>query len=141
MTATLENNMDNISEGKKTLKETVNESRKMLIKVMESLEKDKEKIKNSIKKAEKQQNTIGECPNCGKDLVIRISRNRKRFVGCTGYPNCKTTFSLPQKGAILSTGKKCQKCNSPIVRVKAKGKRAWELCINPECDEKKPTKK
>lgn len=41
MTATLEEDMDLISEGKKTLEETVKESRKMLTDVMKILEKDK----------------------------------------------------------------------------------------------------
>ena len=40
MTAVLEKDMDLISEGKKTLKETIGESRKMLTAVMMELEKD-----------------------------------------------------------------------------------------------------
>jgi DNA topoisomerase-1 len=141
MTATLESDMDSISEGKKTLKETVTESRNMLSKVMVSLENDKEKIKTSIKNAEREENTVGKCPKCDEDMIIRVSKKGKRFVGCTGYPNCSNTYSLPQNGGIYNSGKACDKCNSPVVRVKAKGKRAWELCLNSECDAKKPTKK
>ena len=140
MTATLENDMDLISEGKKTLDETVNESRKMLTSVMKTLEKDKEKIRISIRNAEKEENTVGKCPKCSESLIIRTSKNKKRFVGCTGFPSCKNTYSLPQKGAIFVTDKLCKKCNTPIVRIKSKGKKAWELCLNSECDAKKPTK-
>lgn len=140
MTATLEKNMDLISEGKKTLEETVDESRKMLTKVMKTLEEDKDKIRISIKNAEKEEKTVGKCPKCGKPLIIRTSKNKKRFVGCTGFPSCKNTYSLPQKGGIYLTDKVCKKCNTPIVRVKSKGKKAWELCLNSECDAKKPTK-
>ena len=140
MTSTLEKDMDAISEGKKTLEETVKESRQMLTSVMNELQKDKEKIKENITKASKQQNSIGECPKCGKNLLIRMSRKRKRFVGCSGYPDCKNTYPIPQRGMIYSTQKKCNKCNAPIVRVKAKGKKAWELCINPDCSAKKPKK-
>ena len=141
MTATLEIDMDLISEGKKTLEETVNESRKMLTTVMKSLENDKEKIRTSIKKAQMKENNIGKCPKCGKPMVIRTSKNNKRFVGCTGFPDCKNTYSLPQQGAIYDTGKICEKCNTPIVKVKARGKRAWELCLNSYCSAKKPSKK
>ena len=141
MTATLEQNMDSISEGKKTLNETVKESRTMLTKVMGILEKDKEKIRDNIQNAEKQQNTVGLCPKCGKDMIIRTSRSHKRFVGCTGFPDCKNTYSLPQKGGIMSTNTPCKECNTPVVSVKAKGKRAWSLCLNSECPAKKPTKK
>jgi len=141
MTATLEKDMDLISEGKKTLDETVYESRKMLTKVMKTLENDKEKIRISIRNAERQENTVGKCPKCGKALIIRTSKNNKRFIGCSGFPSCKNTYSLPQKGAIFVTDKVCDKCNTPIVKIKSKGKKSWELCPNSECDAKKPTKK
>jgi DNA topoisomerase-1 len=141
MTATLEQDMDFISEGKKSLKETVAESRKMLSEVMISLEKERDNIKTSIKDAQREENTIGKCPICGKDMIIRNSKKGKRFVGCTGYPNCNNTYSLPQFGGVFSTGKVCEKCSAPVVRIKAKGKRAWELCLNSNCSSKKPTKK
>jgi DNA topoisomerase-1 len=141
MTATLEMDMDLISEGKKTLNETVNESRKMLTKVMDTLEKDKEKIKKSIKEAEMKQNTVGKCPKCGKPMVIRISKNNKRFVGCTGYPECKNTYSLPQRGNIIVSDKICNQCSGPVVKIKSKGKGSWELCINSNCSAKKPSNK
>ena len=141
MTATLEKNMDAISDGKKTLEETVRESREMLSKVMKILENDKEKIKDSINKAQREQNSIGKCPKCGKNMIVRISKKGKRFVGCTGFPNCSNTYSLPQKGGIYSTDKACKKCGAPVVKIKSAGKRPWELCLNSECSEKKPTKK
>jgi DNA topoisomerase-1 len=141
MTATLEKDMDLISEGKKTLEETVNESRQMLTKVMDALEKDKEKIKINIKNAQREQNTVGKCPKCGKPMMIRTSKKNKRFVGCTGFPDCKNTYSLPQMGEIISTGKICKECSTPIVKVKSKGRRAWELCLNSDCSAKKPSKK
>ncbi len=139
MTATLETDMDLISEGKKTLDETVNESRQMLTSVMTILEKDKEKIKISIKKAQMKQNTIGKCPKCEKPMITRTSKKNKRFVGCTGFPDCKNTYSLPQKGNIVASGDVCEECGAPIVKIKSKGKRAWELCINNECSAKKPS--
>ena len=141
MTATLEEDMNLISEGKKSQEETVKESRQMLIRVMKTLEMDKEKIRTSIINAHIQQNTVGKCPKCKKPMVIRTSKNKKRFVGCTGFPECKNTYSLPQKGAIIVTEKVCEKCDTPVVKVKSKDKRAWELCVNSECSAKKPSKK
>jgi DNA topoisomerase-1 len=132
MTSLLEEDMNAIAEGKKTLQETVKESREMLSKVMEVLEKDKEKIKESILNALKEQNTIGKCPDCGETLVIRYSKKGKRFVGCSGYPNCGNTYPLPQKGAIYKTSKKCDSCGTPIIKIRMKGK-SWEFCPNSEC--------
>jgi len=137
MTAELEKDMNLISEGKKTLEETVKESREMLTEVMKALEKDKEKIKTNIKAAHLKQNTVGKCPKCGKDLVIRFSRKGKRFVGCTGFPACKNTYSLPQKGAIEKTDEVCEVCNTPVVKVKMAGKKAWDMCLDSDCKARK----
>ena len=133
MTAELEKDMDLIAEGKKTLDETVAESREMLTKVMDELEKEKKTIKENIKKADAKQNTVGSCPSCGETLLIRRSRKGKRFVGCQGYPNCKTTYPLPQRGVINKTDETCSVCKAPIVKVFSKGKKPWEICINMDC--------
>lgn len=137
MTSVLEKDMNLIADGKKTLEETVKESREMLTSVMSSLVKDQDKIRTSIKDALREQNTVGLCPKCGKAMVIRISKKGKRFVGCTNYPACSNTYSLPQNGSILKTDKKCPKCDAPVVKVKIKGKRYWNLCLNSECPSKK----
>jgi DNA topoisomerase-1 len=137
MTSQLEKDMDEIAVGKKTLQNTVEESREMLTQVMKSLEKDKDSIKLKIKNALREQKRIGKCPRCGDDMVIRISKKGKRFVGCTSYPNCNNTYSLPQKGSVLKTDKTCSKCGAPIVRAKMKGKNAWNLCLNSKCPGKK----
>ncbi len=137
MTAELEADMTDIAEGKKTLEETVRESRLMLTKVMEELEPEKEKIKENINNAVKAQNTIGPCPKCGKSLLVRVSKKGKRFVGCSGYPDCKNTYSLPQQGGLTMTTKLCDACNTPVVQVKMKERRAWDLCINSDCPKKK----
>jgi DNA topoisomerase-1 len=137
MTAELEDDMNSIAEGKKTLDETVTESREMLTKVMQELEPEKEKIKTNITNAIKEQNTVGPCPRCGKPLMVRISKKGKRFVGCSGYPACTNTYSLPQQGGLSMTTKLCDACGTPIVSVKLKGRRAWALCLNPVCPKKK----
>ncbi|HVQ01407.1 MAG TPA: DNA topoisomerase I [Candidatus Thermoplasmatota archaeon] len=137
MTAELEEDMNSIAEGKKTLEATVMESRGMLTKVMQELEPEKEIIKASITRAIKEQNTVGPCPRCGKPLMVRISKKGKRFVGCTGYPECKNTYSLPQQGGLAVTTKVCDACGTPIISVKLKGRRTWALCLNSECPKKK----
>jgi len=139
MTAQLEIDMNEIAEGRKTLQDTIQESRQMLTTVMKDLEPEKENIKTTIRSAVKEQNTVGPCPDCGKDLIVRISRNRKRFVGCTGYPNCTRTYSLPQNGGLIIPKTQCDACHHPMVRIISKGKRPWDLCLNPDCP-KKPKK-
>jgi DNA topoisomerase-1 len=133
MTARLENDMNLIAENKKTLDETVTESRNMLTKVIKTLEKNKFNIKTKINNANLEQNFYGICPKCGKNLVLIISRNKKRFIGCTGYPNCRNTYPLPQKGGISKTDKICEGCKTPIIDVKTKGKKPWKMCLDMKC--------
>jgi DNA topoisomerase-1 len=80
---------------------------------------------------------LGECKACGGKLTIRYSRHGKRFVGCTSYPKCRSTFSLPQSGYVNITDEVCDVCSYPIIKIVNKG-RAWSVCINKRNhDEKK----
>src|SRR5437016_7679077 len=81
---------------------------------------------------------LGPCPICktGKLKVVRSRKTRKRFVGCTNYPNtCNASAPLPQRGAIRTTTRACEKCGWPIVYVKL-GRFPWKLCVNPRCPSK-----
>lgn len=40
-------------------------------------------------------NLTGICPRCNKDLIFRTAKwNGKRFIGCTGFPNCRYTENI-----------------------------------------------
>jgi DNA topoisomerase-1 len=138
MTADLENSMDLIADDKLNKENVVTDSRKMLLKIMKVLNEKKEKVGEELRSGIKLDQIIGECPNCTKPLrIIRAKKTKKRFVGCSGYPDCVTSFPLPQFGGIIPTGEKCEFCNSPKIKVISKGSRPWELCINPSCPSKK----
>src|SRR5262249_38211124 len=38
-----------------------------------------------------------KCPNCGKPMMLRQS-DRGPFLGCSGYPKCKTVLKVDEKG-------------------------------------------
>lgn len=80
---------------------------------------------------------IGVCPSCGSALEIRYSFRGNRFVGCTGYPNCRVTYPLPQRGKLEKDQPPCPACHAPVVTAIEAGRPPWTLCINPEC----PTRK
>ena len=83
---------------------------------------------------------IGKCPKCGNDMIIRTSRGGERFVGCTNFPSCKNTYSLPQEGDIVANGA-CDECKAPTVQIKHEGKEEKNICLNHECTSKKSKKK
>ncbi|MCI4330966.1 MAG: DNA topoisomerase I [Thermoplasmata archaeon] len=76
---------------------------------------------------------IGECPLCNSPLQIRYSFMGKRFVGCSGYPNCRQTYPLPQRGKLDKDHPPCPVCHAPVVTAIEAGRRPWTLCINPSC--------
>jgi DNA topoisomerase I len=80
---------------------------------------------------------IGTCPNCKNPLEIRYSFRGNRFVGCTGYPECKVSYPLPQRGKLDKDHAPCPECGAPVVTAIEAGRPPWTLCINPEC----PTRK
>jgi DNA topoisomerase I len=137
MTAQLEKDIDAIADGAETQAEVVDKSRDMLAEVMDLLETSKEEVAAEIRNGIKEDRILGTCPSCGSNLrIVRAKKSKKRFVGCSNYPECSTTFPLPQTGTVTPTGEVCQDCGSPKVRVMNKGRRPWTFCLDPEC----PTK-
>ena len=75
------------------------------------------------------------CEKCGKPMVYRWSRHGK-FLGCSGYPECKNTMRLDENGEVEETeptDEVCELCGSPmIVKTGRRGK--FLGCSNyPEC--------
>ncbi|MCL7414227.1 MAG: DNA topoisomerase I, partial [ANME-2 cluster archaeon] len=127
MTATLEREMDLISEGAKTEEEVVDESRVMLNVVFDDLNKNSEKITNELRTGMREDKIIGTCEKCKSDLIIRRSKKGGRFIGCTGYPDCDFSLPLPKSGQIVVTDKVCEKHNMNHIKIINKGKRPWEM--------------
>lgn len=128
MTAKLEEEMDKIAEGTKKESEVVLESRKMLFEILKNIREQSVAIK--LKEGIRRDKIIGQCPNCGKEIVIRKSKAGKRFVGCSGYPVCKFSLPLPQKGSIYVTAKTCKDHSIRILKIR--GKKSWNFC--PLCN-------
>ena len=91
-----------------------------------------------------------KCPNCGKPMVLRTSKFGTQFLGCSGYPECKTMMSLNALSEETSDGdeakepevceEKCEKCGSDMVfKTGPYGK--YMECTNSECKHRKPYRK
>ncbi|MDI6917567.1 MAG: DNA topoisomerase I [Thermoplasmatales archaeon] len=139
MTSTLEEEMNQIAEGKRRQDEVVSESQDMLEKVMDVLEKNGEKIGEKIKTALEEENIVGPCPECGNKMIIIRSKKGKRFAGCTSFPKCANSYPLPQKGRIIPLNEKCEFCGAPTIKLITK-KGQMSFCINMECPGRNVTK-
>ena len=94
------------------------------------------------------------CPNCGKPMVLRSSKTGSQFLGCSGYPDCKTAMSLnvmqemEEEGVNETseppvrelTGEKCDKCGGDTV-LKNGPYGKYTECVNPDCKNRKPYRK
>jgi DNA topoisomerase-1 len=137
MTAELEKEMDAIVEGNLKRKEVVDRSRKMLSEVMKVLELRKEEVADEIRLGIREGKILGKCPKCGGDLrIVRSRKTKKRFVGCSNYPECDQAYPLPQRGEIIPLNELCEGCGAPKIKVLNKGSRPWILCIDPNCPSK-----
>ncbi|MDR1422619.1 MAG: DNA topoisomerase, partial [Coriobacteriales bacterium] len=56
----------------------------------------------------------------------------KRFIRCTNYETCNTSYPLPQRGTLAATGKVCEACGAPKVTVTT-NRGPWEICPNLAC--------
>jgi len=81
------------------------------------------------------------CPNCGKDMVVKTSRFGKQFLGCSGYPECKTMMPL-DGGEVKEppkdepTDEKCEKCSGEMV-IKTGPYGKYFQCLNDKCKARK----
>ena len=106
MTAQLEADMAAIADGEMGYEEATAESRELLDRVFDALTDSSEAVGDRLRDSLKADLTLGPCPECGSDLLIRESRG-SHFVGCDGYPSCEYTLPLPSTGRPLLLDETC----------------------------------
>lgn len=137
-TAGMEEKLDKIAEKKavwnKVLKEFYDPFMEEVLAVMKTAHKIN--IETNIK-----------CPKCGKPMFVKTGKNGSQFLGCSGYPECKSIMSinvLTQQDEISESEQnqeiaeeKCEKCGSDMVfKIGPYGK--YLQCTNEECKNRKP---
>ncbi len=133
MTSELERSMDEISEGRISKDSVVDRSRDVLREVYDHLESSQEEFADIVWGGIREDSVLGPCKKCGENLTIRrAKKSGKRFAGCSGYPECDQTYSLPPRGEIIPLGTLCDACGSPEIKVVG-GRRPWITCIDMQC--------
>ncbi len=127
MTREFETDLSNIKENKTTEDNVINNAKDELNGILDSIDSNKEDIGKELYSAYEQSRIVGEC-SCGGNLIIISSPRGGKFVGCTNYPDCKKTYSLPAGANVLKT--KCEKCGLPLISY---GKPRQRACLNFEC--------
>ena len=131
-TAGMENKLDEIAEKKAKWDKVLKDFYEPFVKIVADAKQNMERIniESDIK-----------CPNCGKPMVVRTSRFGSQFLGCSGYPECKTMMPLnaTQESAQQEPEvceEKCEKCGSDMIyKVGPYGK--YMECTNTDCKNRK----
>ncbi|WP_134669171.1 DNA topoisomerase I [Halorussus marinus] len=138
MTSDLEADMTAIAEGEADLNEVADESREYLQQVFDELRDSREEVGDLLQKSLKADKTLGPCPDCGEELLVRQSRRGSYFVGCDGYPDCEYTLPLPNTGKPLILDETCDDHDLHHVKMLA-GRQTFvhgcPLCKAEEADE------
>ncbi len=84
------------------------------------------------------------CPLCGKPMALKTSRWGSQFLGCTGYPDCKSTMPLTKDQKPVPEDRPsdevCENCGSPmVIRYGPYGD--YLACSNNDCKAKKKFEK
>ncbi|MFZ9596577.1 MAG: type I DNA topoisomerase [Bdellovibrionia bacterium] len=114
-TAEMENQLDDIEEGKADWKKTLG-------KFWKPFEKTLEKAKKQMKDIKRQEvPTDVHCSKCNHTMVIKWGKLGS-FLACSNYPECKNAqdFKKDDQGKIVIipkefTDKKCEKCQNPMI--------------------------
>ena len=123
-TAKIENEFDEIAEGKEQWKQMIREFYGPFEKELEKVEKELEHVELVDEVSDV------PCEKCGRMMVYKYGRYGK-FLACPGYPECKNA-----KPIIETIDVPCPKCGGVVQVRKTKRKRNYYICEhNPEsCD-------
>ncbi|MEK7197960.1 MAG: type I DNA topoisomerase, partial [Patescibacteria group bacterium] len=135
-TAKMEEDLDDIASGKKEWQPIIKEFWEPFKENLDKKTLELSKNEIAIEKTEL------KCPECGKELLIRMGRYGK-FYACSGFPNCKYTANIKKTSDGDGNNKEepedigpCKKCDTgKIVKRRTKKGRTFWGCSNwPKCD-------
>ncbi len=131
-TADVENDLDDISLGKKKYVPVIDKEYKMLVEGIVEAEKNvkKEDVVILGKSEEK-------CPECGAGMVVRVGRYGK-FLSCSKFPDCKGMKDIEGKEESIDFEKyarpeKCPECGSKLILKIGKYGKFWACEKYPDC--------
>jgi DNA topoisomerase-1 len=123
-TAGMELKLDNVEEGTEDWVKMMREFYGPFHEIVSKAGEEMERVKIEPKATDQ------VCPNCGKPMVVRSSRFGE-FIGCSGYPECKTILR-PEAAKVEVP---CPKCGGEIAQKRSRKGTIFYGCANyPTCD-------
>ena len=117
-TANIENQFDEVAEGKEEWKEVLRE-------FYAPFEKELKKIDEELEHVQvKEEESNIKCEKCGRTIVIKYGRYGK-FLACPGYPECKNIKPFETKIDVP-----CPVCGADVYVRKTKRGKNFYICAN-----------
>jgi len=137
-TAALEEDLDTISRGEKEWKPLVEQFWTPFITLIKQKEQEVSKADLTTEKTDK------TCPECSKELVIKLGRSG-RFLACSGFPDCRhteplTTDGQPAEEPVMSD-EKCDKCGAGMLIKTGRYGKFYACSAYPACKNIQPLEK
>ena len=132
LTREFDRELDGIFADKFTKEQILENGEKEVKTILSEINQNKKEIGEKLYSAYQETNVVCDC-TCGGKLVKRYSpRTKNTFVGCSNFPKCKVTYSLPKGANILK--KKCPTCGLPMISIKKQsGKGRDHVCLDSNC--------
>ena len=137
LTREFEEKVEKIQENKEKEENVVNDAKKIILKIIDDFKKNSDNIGKELRTAyyqsERMENYVMPCNLCKTgNLIVRPTRDKRIFIGCSNYPNCKNAYPLPSTIKKATFVEKCPKCGWPIMTY-ILSKRKVVKCANPKC--------
>ena len=117
-TARVEDEFDEVAEGKEQWKQILREFYPPFEKELEKVDKELEHVK-----LEDEVSDV-KCDKCGRMMVVKMSRYGK-FLACPGYPECKNV-----KPFVVTIDVPCPVCGGQVQVRKTKRGKNYYICEN-----------
>ncbi len=126
-TATMEETLDLVAEGKKNWQDILKDFYAPFMKRIEDGKKNIKSLKQAIPTGE-------DCPKCGSELLLRKGRYGE-FIACSNFPKCKYTKNPDgtEKEEPEATDEVCEKCGSPMVIKDSRRGKFLACSAYPKC--------
>lgn len=130
-TANMESDLDKIESEKANWRKILGGFYTPFAEVLEKADKEMEKVEIL---------TEHDCPECGKKMALKMSRFGGQFLGCSGYPECKSSRPLDKDQKPTPEDRMsdeiCEKCGSGMM-IKHGPYGEYLNCNNEDCKNKK----
>jgi len=132
-TANLEEELDAISRGEEKWRPVLKEFWDPFIALLRQKEQEVSKEDVTTEKTDR------TCPECGKELVIKLGRSG-RFYACSGFPDCRHTepLSAEEREEPVMSEEKCDKCGAPMLIKDGRYGKFLACSAYPQCKNIQP---